>query len=130
MESPCDSAAASASGARLEQERARARWELYVRLEVVLSEPAVQALGEQIQEEEGRLGALLSGLYAAETERWERAVCDGDVELFKRICPGVHSSHGRICLLDRGHDVDAALHWGRTADDGCGSSLIQDFRSR
>jgi hypothetical protein len=85
------------------------------RFTIVLSDPEVQRISEAIREEEPRLGALLSEAYQPLVERWERASREGDIEILSGICPGKHGRHGRICLLNAGHD-DRGPHWGLTAE--------------
>lgn len=87
----------------------------HARIEFVMSDPAVRELRQEVEDQEERLGTLMSGMYRAQEERWNQALREADSELLSQICPGKHGRHGRICRLDKGHDSGGDPHWGKTA---------------
>ncbi|MFJ8752202.1 hypothetical protein ACIREO_23140 [Streptomyces sp. NPDC102441] len=114
MESQHSSSTPSSSETLRRRNRVRDYPDAHARIELVMSDPAVRDLVQKVGEEEERLGTLLSGIYRTEVARWNEALREADSELLSQICPAKHGRHGRICLLDEGHDSDAGPHWGRT----------------
>ncbi|MYS33533.1 hypothetical protein K388_05864 [Streptomyces sp. KhCrAH-43] len=82
---------------------------------VLLADPEVRRLGEEIRLEELRLGLHLRARYGALQDRRERAVREGDHAVLQRVCPAKHGQWGRICVLDAGHE-SADPHWGVNAE--------------
>ena len=116
MESQHSSSAPAIAETLRRQNRTRDHRDAHARLEFVMSDLAVRRLGQEIQEHEFHLGTLMSETHQAEAERWERALREGETDLFGQICSGKHGAHGRACLLDKDHDADGGPHWGKTAD--------------
>ena len=80
-------------------------------IQVLLGDPKLRRLGEEIRLEEIRLGLQLHSRHEALQDRRERAVREGDHAVLQDLCPGKHGWWGRICVLDAGHEsVDP--HWG------------------
>ncbi|MEU1076494.1 MULTISPECIES: hypothetical protein [unclassified Streptomyces] len=80
-------------------------------IQILLADPEVRRLGEEIRLEELRLGLHLRPQYEALQDRHEQALRAGDHAILQRGCPGKHGRWGRICVLDAGHESEDP-HWG------------------
>ncbi|MFI1568209.1 hypothetical protein ACH4ZX_35205 [Streptomyces sp. NPDC020490] len=95
--------------------RLRTWREAEARIKAVMSDPEVRRLGEEIRQEEARLGAELRRRLQPFQDRYDCAVREGNIDVLTRTCHGKHGRWGRICVLSAGHE-SAELHWGITAE--------------
>ncbi|MBK6017605.1 hypothetical protein [Streptomyces sp. MBT53] len=95
--------------------RWRAWWEVETAITAVMSDPEVRRLGEEIRQEETRLGLELRPRFQPLKDQYDRAVREGNIDVLTRTCHGKHGRWGRICVLTAGHE-SAELHWGITSE--------------
>ncbi|MEU9279478.1 hypothetical protein [Streptomyces sp. NPDC048341] len=95
--------------------RLRTWREAEARITAVMSDPEVRRLGEEIRQEETRLGLELRPALQPFKDQYDRAVREGNIDVLTRTCHGKHGRWGRICVLTAGHE-SVALHWGITVE--------------
>ncbi|MFH8365141.1 hypothetical protein ACH4FV_36955 [Streptomyces anulatus] len=94
--------------------RRRAWAEAEAVIGAVLACLEVRRVGALIEVEEARAGVELQGVFQVFQDRYEHAVCTGDMAGLARVCSGKHGRWGRVCVLLAGHE-ERAPHWGVTA---------------
>ncbi|MDO0939277.1 hypothetical protein QQY66_49125 [Streptomyces sp. DG2A-72] len=95
--------------------RWRAWWEAETAITAIMSDPEVRRLGEEVRQEETRLGLELRPRLQPLQDQYDRAVREGNIDALTRTCHGKHGRWGRICVLAAGHE-SVELHWGITAE--------------
>lgn len=72
----------------------RTSWVVETALSTVMSDPELQRLAGEIEQEELRLGQELSTRLQPFQDRYHRAVHGLDADALRRICPGKHVAAG------------------------------------
>ncbi|MEU9485959.1 hypothetical protein AB0D83_20225 [Streptomyces decoyicus] len=113
------------TGDRMEERRVREAVRRHVRtsafaeaekvISFVLSDPRVQEARTQVEAAETQLGIELRDRLQPFQDRYDQAVRDGDAARLTQICAGKHGRWGRICVLDKGHEMEEP-HWGRNSE--------------